>query len=215
MEWTSKYHVRPYLGIVSALIYELTGQVRHRKAVSSHFQVLRFANRRETGTAQHVDMKQSSAIVTPKTAVTIEKALVSTESSEFLCYLSTIASNPDGLWVQYSGTRSGRGLLSLSSVNRFYRTECLHPLTSNLYFDFGSDGRAFQHFCSTAPAGALTGIYHLGITLVEGYMTAFPDLPNLRTLDIDLWPRNPMHNWDQAIDFREKAWGTQVRYVFY
>ncbi len=181
----SIYNLRSSNGIIPTLIYELTGQVRCRKVVSSHLQVLKwFSTRRETKTAQHVDTKHSSALVTPKSAVAIEKSLVSTESSEILSYLSTIASNPDGLWMQCNGF--AKDLLSLSSVNRLYRTECLHHLTSNLHFDFGSDDPALQRFCSTAPSEALAGIYHLQVTLVEGYMPTFPNLPNLRTLDIDL-----------------------------
>ncbi len=217
MEWISKYNndnLSSSNRIISTLIYELTGQVRRLKVVSSHFQILKwYSNRRETETAQHVDMKQSSALVTPKPAVAIEKSVVSTESSEILSYLSTIVSDPDGLWIQCNETSSAKDLLSLSSVNRLYRTECLHPLTSNLHFDFGSDGRALQRFCSTAPAEALAGIYHLQVTLVEGYMTGFPDLPNLRTLDIDLWPRNPVHWSGPGVEFSDRAWGTQTETV--
>lgn len=47
---------------------------------------------------------------------------------------------------------------------------------------------------------------HVRITLVEGYMPPFlPDWPNLRTLALDLWPRNPTRR-----DVQDRKWGAQT-----
>lgn len=72
-------------------------------------------------------------------------------------------------------------------------------------FDFGLDSQALQNFCSTAPAELFADLRHLQVTLVEGYMPDLPALPNLRTLAIDLWPRDPTRP-----DRKDRAWGQQT-----
>lgn len=47
---------------------------------------------------------------------------------------------------------------------------------------------------------------HVRITLVEGYMPVMPEWPDLRTLAIDLWPRNPVRPYPKE----DRAWGTQT-----
>lgn len=102
-------------------------------------------------------------------------------------------------------TTFAQNVLPLSLVNHFYRTECLFHLASCTHFDFGSDRQALQHFCSTAPADLLASMRHVRITLVEGYMPVLPEWPDLRTLAIDLWPRNPVRPQKE-----DRAWGTQI-----
>ena len=97
-------------------------------------------------------------------------------------------------------------VLSLSLVNHFYRTDCLFHLASYTRFDFGSDRQALQHFCNTAPADLLASMRHVRIRLVEGYMPVLPEWPDLRTLAIDLWPRNPVRPHPKE----DRAWGTQT-----
>ena len=41
--------------------------------------------------------------------------------------------------------------------------------------------------------------------MVEGYMPPLPDWPNLRTLTIELWPRNPTRP-----EVRDREWGRQT-----
>ena len=103
-------------------------------------------------------------------------------------------------------TTFAQNVLSLSLVNHFYRTECLFYLASYIRFDFGFDRQAFQHFCSTAPADLLASMRHVRITLVEGYMPVLPEWPDLRTLAIDLWPRNPVRLHPRE----DRAWGMQT-----
>lgn len=167
---------------------------------------MQMLDRRGIETARCVDMKRASEVVKPRPAISFEDPPILIDKCEIFRYLSTIASCPDGLSVQCNPNFT-QNLLSLSSVNHFYRTEYLDHLISNIRFDFGSDGHALQRFCSTAPAKALAAIYHLSVTLVEGYMPQLPDLhlPNLRTLNIDLWPRNPTRP-----DLIDRAWGTQT-----
>lgn len=121
------------------------------------------------------------------------------------CPLDT-PSKSDHIFPPHYGTAFAQNLIPLSRVSRFYRTECLDHLDANTSFDFGSDGEAFQIFCCTAPAELLVSIRHVSITLVEGYITQMPRLPNLCTLVIDLWPREPTRK-----DPRDhRAWGPQT-----
>lgn len=215
MEWLSKYDVRSRRlpsgnRVISELIYELTGQVRCRKQISNHIQVLKMYSRLgRTETAQDVDTQQATKVVNPGPAVSYENSTILTKISDSL---STTASKSKGTLSLHCSTTFAQKLLSLSFVNRLYRNECLHHLASNIRFDFGFDGHALQHFCSTAPAEILKAMRHLRITLVEGYMPQLPDLPNLHTLAVDLWPRNPTRG-PQNIhrpDSTDRAWGTQT-----
>lgn len=98
---------------------------------------------------------------------------------------------------------------SLSLVNHFYRTECIDYLASHTRhqrFDFGLDRHAFQRFCSAAPADLIVSMRHARITMVEGYMPPLPHWPELRTLQIDLWPRNPARP-----EVMDREWGSQTK----
>ena len=96
--------------------------------------------------------------------------------------------------------------LSVSLVNNCFRIECIEYLASNIRFDFGLDRHAFQRFYSAAPADLIVLMRHARITMVEGYMPPLPDWPNLRTLQIDLWPRNPAR---PEVTDREWGWQTE------
>lgn len=215
LSWINKQHPRNQLKIggwshnqiISELIYELKGEVRSRKQVSSHLHVLEaFLHRRATKIPECVDMEQASEVMQPRPAVSYEKSPVLIENSEIFRYLSAIVCNPnDGLSV-HCNTNSAKDLFSLGSVSRLFRAECLHHLASNLPLDFQPDSRALHHFCSTAPVELLTKMRHLRVTLVEGYMPPqLPALPKLRALMIDLWPRNPTRPCGKGW-----AWGTQT-----
>ena len=108
--------------------------------------------------------------------------------------------------LPHCATTFAQNVLSLSLVSRFYRTDCLYYLASYIHFDFGFDRQAFQHFCSTTPADLLASMYHVRITLVEGYMPVLPEWSDLRTLAIDLWPRNPVRPHPK----KDRAWGMQT-----
>ena len=95
--------------------------------------------------------------------------------------------------------------LFLSLVSHFYRIECIDYLASCMPFDFGSNRHTLQRFCNTAPADLIVPMRHVLITMVEGYMPPLPEWPELRTLHIELWPRNPAR---PEVESRE--WGRQT-----
>ena len=95
--------------------------------------------------------------------------------------------------------------LSLSLVNHFYRTECIDYLASNTRFDFGSNRHTLPRFCSTAPADLIVPMRYALITMVEGYMPPLPDWSDLRTLQIELWPRDPTRP-----EVMDREWGRQT-----
>ena len=181
--------------------------------MSTHIQVLKgFLDRRALEIAQRVDTRQTSESVKPRPGISFKKPTVLIENSEKLLYLSTIARNPKHGLSVHCNTDSAKNLLSLGSVSRLYRAECLHHLASNLPVDFNVDSPALVRFFSSAPAELLAPIHHVRITLVEGYMP--PQLPhwaNLRTLTIDLWPRNPTcPDRDVRASGGVRAWGPQT-----
>lgn len=189
---------------ISDFIYEFTGQERNRKQVSSHLQVLRLClHRSRTASAQDVDIKQATKVVKPCPAVSSKNSVML--NSDFLL---TSAPGSKEFLSLYCSKTSVQNFLSLSLVNRVYRTECLHHLASSMRFDFGSDSQALQQFCSTASPELVAEMRYLRIILMEGYMRDLPDLPdlpNLRSLAIDLWPRSPTRP-----GLGKRVWGTQT-----
>ena len=192
---------RSHNEIISGLIYELTGKEKSRKAVSSHIQVLKhFLREREPRTRimKYLGSKQATGVVNSTPGPSI--------------FTNNTAWK---LGLPHCPTTFAQNVLSLSLVNHFYRTDCLFHLASCTHFDFGSDRQALQHFCSTAPADLLASMRHVRITLVEGYMPVLPEWPDLRTLAIDLWPRNPVRpqkedrEWGTQTE-EDRAWGTQT-----
>ena len=179
-----KIEGRSHFEIVAGTIYELTGQRRCRKAVSSHIQVLKGVSRSSktvnTDPAENTPLLIHDPVLTA--ALKLNRGLSLHRSTPF-----------------------AQDLLSLSLVNRLYQTECLHHLVSRLHFNFGFDSRAFQRFCSTTPPEILEAMRYLNVSLVEGYMPDLPTLPNLRVLAIDLWPRNPTRQNQE-----DRAWGPQT-----
>ena len=172
------------LEIVAGIIYELTGQRRCRKTVSSHIQVLKGVSR--SSKTVNTDPAENTPLLIHDSVLTAALKLNSS--------LSLLRS-----------TLFAQDLISLSLVNRLYQNECLHHLVSSLHFNFGFDSRALQRFCSTTPPEILEAMHYLSVSLVEGYMPDLPTLPNLRVLAIDLWPRDPTRR-----NREDRAWGPQT-----
>ena len=190
--------------IISGLIYELTGQEKHRKAVSSHTQVLKrfLCEEGRTRIMEYLGSNQATGVINSTPGPSIFTNNTAWKSKKFR--------------LPHCPTTFAQVVLSFSLVNHFYRTDCLFHLASYTRFDFGSDRQALQHFCSTAPADLLASMRHVRITLVEGYMPVLPEWPDLRTLAIDLWPRNPVRPhpkkdsaWGTHTE-EDRAWGTQA-----
>ena len=211
---------RTHLDIISELIYELTGQKICRKLVSSHIQALKdFFRDSHSPWAELVadirnqfcqgKVRESETVKTdPASKVRNYRPARPSENTtlsirNYDSVLSVAIQLKDSLSLHRS-TPFAQDLLSLSLVNRLYRTECLHHLASSLHFDFGLDNRAFQRFCSTTPTEFLK-VMHLSVSLVEGYMPDLPTLPNLHALAIDLWPRKPTRR-----NREDRAWGPQT-----
>lgn len=109
---------------------------------------------------------------------------------------------------------------SLYSVSRFYRIDALPNLASRLTWDFGNDIATLQNFNQRLSPGSQCYLRHVNITRAEGFMfpkesqplnteRSFCDhintaLPNLRILDVDLWPRDPTRT-----DTGSRAWDEQ------
>ena len=172
--------------LVSELIYELAGQMKSRKRVSSHIQVLK-------------DYLRQRHNLWRRPAWVLDSGSPSCGSSD----APSIIKEPPLPHPHNTFTRTA---LSLSLVNHFYRTECIDYLASNTCFDFGSNRHTFQQFYSTAPTDLIVSMRHARITMVEGYMPPLPDWPDLRTLQIELWPRNPAR---PEVKDREWGWRTE------
>ena len=189
---------------ICEIISELTGQMKCRKAVSTHLQiVIRFSVRIKIATRQSAKTQQASDVI----------SVVLYRNQNSFTYIPDSSSKPL-LKLKESvslvrDTILPKKLFFLSLVNRFYRIECFNHLLSNLrkiQFDFGSDRPALQQFGSTAPAEIIASIRHVRITLVEGYMPQLPSWSDLRTLAIDLWPRDP----SRLDPKKDRAWGVQT-----
>lgn len=87
--------------------------------------------------------------------------------------------------------------LSLASVNHLYRIDSLPVLASSIIYDFSDDVKTFGTFHGALNLASCMSIRNVRLAFVEGHMSdsivALSSLSNLRTLYIDLWPRDPMH----------------------
>ena len=190
-----KVNGRSPIELIAELIYELIGQERHRKSVSSHIQVLKgFLWRRRAPGSQVADWESPVLIENPTN-------LTQFPNCGSLNALSIFEEPP----LPRRNTRFTRNILSLSLVNDWFRIECIEYLASNTRFDFGSDRHTLQRFYSTAPADLIVPMRHIIITMVEGYMPPLPEWPDLRTLQIELWPRNPARP-----EVQDREWGRQT-----
>ena len=183
--------------LVAELIYEVTGHKRDRKTVSAHIQVLKtFSSRKKLAAIEARSCWSESPVLDG-------------DPTDLTQFLNCGSSNPLSIFEEpplpRRNTRLTRNTLSLSLVNHLFRTECIEYLASNTRFDFGSNRHTLQHFCSTAPADLIMPMRHVMITMVEGYMPLLPDWPDLRTLDIELWPRNPARP-----EVKDREWGWQT-----
>ena len=120
----------------------------------------------------------------------------------------------------YLGTPVPASYFSLYSASRFYRLDALPILASNLIWDFGCDIELLHKFIQHFSPETQRYIRHVKITMVEDFILpneaqplnskrSFCDhinttFPNLRILEIDLWPRNPTR-----IDTGDREWGEQ------
>ena len=186
------------------VINELTGQTKTWKQVSTHLQIVKhFSHLKTIATARSAKTKQASDVISVVLYRNQSSFTYMPDSSSktLLKLVETVSRVRDTILPQE--------LFFLGLVNRFYRIECFNHLVSNLrniQFDFGSDRPALQQFGSTAPAEIIASIRHVRITLVEGYMPQLPSWPGLRTLAIDLWPRNP----SRCDPKKDRAWGPQT-----
>ena len=120
----------------------------------------------------------------------------------------------------YLDTPVPASFFSLYFASRFYRLDALPYLASNLIWDFGSDIEMLHKFTKCFSPETQCYIRHVKITMVEHFMlpnetqplnskrnlcgyinTTFP---NLRILEIDLWPRDPTRT-----DTGNREWGSQ------
>lgn len=195
--------------LVSRLIYELTGQNKSRKAVSSHTQVLKGY--------LHEYQEQLYGVPEAGSPALDGKPTIFTQIPN---PPSNLAGILKGMFGPGRNTTITQNTLSLSLVNHGFRTECIKYLASDTRFDFGLDRHAFQRFCNTVPADLIVSMRHARITMVEGHMPPLPDWPSLCTLQIELWPRNPTRpelragesgphgKWDAQL--RAGEWGAQT-----
>ena len=193
--------------LISEFIYELIGQTKGRKTVSSHIQVLKcFLSRRKNRIEQRdYERRQAQAY---RVADSGPPVLGGTPTS--LTNFPNCSSLDELLINEESPLPRGyttvtRTTHSLSLVNHFYRTECMDYLGSNRRFDFGSNRHTLRLFCDTAPADLIVPMRHALITMIEGYMPPLPKWPNLRTLQIELLPRNPGRP-----NVKDREWGMQT-----
>ena len=105
-------------------------------------------------------------------------------------------------------------------VSRFYQIDVLPSLARSIVYDFGHDPRVMHDFSKLLNPGSQHYLKHVRIDMVEGSMRhndtrpfsserslsthINTTLPNLRTLSIDLWPRDP-----SRLDKDNRAWGEQ------
>ena len=195
--------------LVSRLIYELTGQMKSRKAVSSHTQVLKGY--------LHEYQEQLYGVPEAGSPALDGKPTIFTQIPN---PPSNLAGILKGMFGPGRNTTITQNNLSLSLVNHGFRTDCIQYLASDTRFDFGLDRHAFQRFCNTVPADLIVSMRHARITMVEGHMPPLPDWPSLCTLQIELWPRDPTRpelragelgqhgKWDAQL--RAGEWGAQT-----
>ena len=207
--WRSREKVNGRSGneLVSELIYELTGQMKCRKSVSSHIQVVKdyLSGREDAIERRDYWRRQAQAY-----GVTNSGSPVSDENPTNLTQFPNCGSSDAPSIIEEPplprcNTTFTRTALSLSLVNHFYRTECIDYLASNTHFDFGFDHHTLPRFFSTAPADLIVPMRYALITMVEGYMPPLPDWSDLRTLQIELWPRNPTRP-----EVMDREWGRQT-----
>ncbi|CAF9938853.1 hypothetical protein IMSHALPRED_001114 [Imshaugia aleurites] len=105
-------------------------------------------------------------------------------------------------------------------VSSFYRIDVLPSLARSIVYDFGHDPNVMHDFSKLLSPGSQHYLKHVRIDMIEGFMLPNETqpfsserslsthinttLPNLRTLSIDLWPRDP-----SRIDKDNRAWGEQ------
>ena len=115
---------------MSEIIFELTGETRSRKHVSSHFQVMKAILRRSE--------ELIAERFTSKEAREIRQNRLESSSAELTAFAqlpnspSNTASTSRETISPYYDTKFGQHISSLSLVSPFYETECLDHLASNI-----------------------------------------------------------------------------------
>ena len=102
----------------------------------------------------------------------------------------------------------------LTSVSRFYRIDALPNLASSITYEFENDLGLLHSFSKLLSPGSQRHLKRVKINMVEGAMSEPKDLgdylkatlPNLRFLNIDLWPRDPTR-----LDTVNRNWGEQSK----
>jgi hypothetical protein len=100
--------------------------------------------------------------------------------------------------------------LSLASVDHFYRSDSLPVLASSIVYDFGDDVKTLHTFYQALKPASRTSMRNVRLIFAEGHMSdamaVITSLSSLRTLHIDLWPRNPMR-----ADAGDRSWGKDTK----
>ena len=111
------------------IIYELTGQERSRKIVSSHLEVLKwFSANRERLFAEDLDVDQTSDTSQVSKVVVLAPSVSHGDPTIFTQtpdHYSSTTSESDRIESLHCTTTSVQNFLSLTLVNHCYRTECL------------------------------------------------------------------------------------------
>ena len=134
--------------------------------------------------------------------------------------LSRLVTGPANGFRIYLDTPLPSFYFSLYSVSRFYRIDALPNLASSLVWDFENDMPTLHGFNQRLSSGSQCYLRHVKITMVDGFMLPKESqpldseqslcdhiniaLPNLRILDVDLWPCDPTR-----INTGSRAWGEQ------
>ena len=156
---------------------------------------------------------RAGVLVPSKPMKDLSSSPIITSNSEVFRLLSSFASTPNAApYLSLTPINIDPIDLSLTLVNRFHRTHTLAILTSTLIYDFGDEIRSIYTLQRPFTSGF---IKRIRLTFIEEYMrSSFLDilasgkisaLPNLRTLFIELWPRNPARE-----DRHDRAWGDQT-----
>lgn len=243
LDWSSRHPATQQVGFrklsysnktVSMIIFELTGEFRCRKSVSSHYQVpkgvldavypgvdsIRDDITDLTSNLQNTDKDDLiedlvkriqdrltdllSALEAKRTSV-VETTTAPRFNFRFVGTYLSPNYFPFQPAIIERDTKIPANDLSLLRVSRFYRAECFAMLAPKMIYDFGFDVEALQDFSKAVSPAMLNSITQVRVTLVEGHMLPLPPLPELKMLHIDLWPRDPARS-----DSIGRAWGEQT-----
>ena len=230
LRWTDAcHHKLSRKEIISKVIYDYTGQFRDRKQISSHVQklkrisshVLEVPDRpteQIVGAAaelREANMEDREIQALSKPQNRPKRILPDGPTHSLFHEISHFAPLNDRELSLQLARPLGNNFLALSVVNRFCRSEVMQYIEDHLFFDFTWDGGALHPFCKHINPIHRRQLNQIAIEFVDGHA---PDvfsppssfgiylsnnLPNLRTIFLNLIPRNPVHNdghWGQQTE---------------